>query len=233
MIKMTATTLAGATVLGLPLDAQASDSRPAEGQNTGKKVMVIGAHPDDPETGCGVYLTHGEAGIEGKSHDEAASIRTREAQNACAVTGARPIFLTQIDGDTRIDAQRYAQVRQVIAQEKPSLVLTHWPVDSHRDHCVCSVLVRDAWRRLGYSFALYYFEVMTGMQTQNFTPTDFVDITAVAATKRQACNCHVSQNMDDLYTWHDKMELFRGMQAGVTRAEAYVRQWTPRPATQL
>src|SRR5262245_13412381 len=57
-------------------------------------VVVAGAHPDDPETGCGgtmlryaeaghdvvaLYLTRGEAGIRDKSHAEAAGIRTAEA----------------------------------------------------------------------------------------------------------------------------------------------------------
>lgn len=55
-----------------------------------KKVLVIGAHPDDPETISGgtmlklkalgaevvtVYFTSGEVGIPGKSHEEARAIR--------------------------------------------------------------------------------------------------------------------------------------------------------------
>ncbi|MCX6622296.1 MAG: PIG-L family deacetylase, partial [Acidobacteria bacterium] len=76
-------------------------------------VIFAGAHPDDPESACGatmarfsaaghavtaLYLTRGEAGIEGKSHSEAAAIRTREAQRACEILGARPVFANQIDG---------------------------------------------------------------------------------------------------------------------------------------
>ena len=58
-----------------------------------RKIIVVGAHPDDPETACGgtmvllsqaghevvsAYLTRGEAGIPGKSHRISARIRTRE-----------------------------------------------------------------------------------------------------------------------------------------------------------
>jgi GlcNAc-PI de-N-acetylase len=50
------------------------------------KILCVGGHPDDPESGCGgtlaklsaaghdvttLYLTRGEAGIPGKSHAEA------------------------------------------------------------------------------------------------------------------------------------------------------------------
>src|SRR5262245_58826394 len=98
------------------------------------KVLVAGAHPDDPESGCGgtiarygdrghevamLYLTRGEAGIKGKSHEQAATIRTAEAKKACDILKARPIFAGQIDGATEVNAERYAAVRKLVESEKP------------------------------------------------------------------------------------------------------------------
>ena len=60
------------------------------------KIVCVGGHPDDPESGRGgtlaryaeagnrvaiIYLTRGEAGIRDKSHDEAAAIRTAECRS--------------------------------------------------------------------------------------------------------------------------------------------------------
>ena len=50
MIKMTGAAALGVTVLGLP--AAASDNGEIVDSRR-RKIMVIGAHPDDPETGCG------------------------------------------------------------------------------------------------------------------------------------------------------------------------------------
>jgi LmbE family N-acetylglucosaminyl deacetylase len=84
-------------------------------------------------------------------------------------------------------------------------------------------LVYDAWRRLGYTFELYYGEAMTGLQSQSFHPTDYVDISDFAAKKREALFCHVSQDpegwVDD---WHGNMAQFRGREIGVADAEAFV-----------
>ena len=59
------------------------------------KIVCVGAHPDDPESGCGgtlarysalghsvtvMYFTRGERGIKGSELDEAARIRTAEAE---------------------------------------------------------------------------------------------------------------------------------------------------------
>jgi len=82
-----------------------------------------------------------------------------------------------------------------LEREQPDLVLTHWPVDTHRDHRICSHLVYDAWLRMGRAFALYYFEVMSGVQTQNFAPTDFVDVGSLLARKHEACAVHASQHI--------------------------------------
>ena len=207
-----------------------------------KKVLVIGAHPDDPETMCGgtmiklrqmgvevvsVYLTGGEAGIPGKSHEESRIIRTAEAKKACETMGVRSIFLTQIDGNAEINKARYAELEALIEAEKPDLVITHWPIDSHRDHRVCSILVYDAWRQSRYSFDLYYGEVMTGMQTQTFAPTHWVNITEQHDQKVKAYYCHESQEMSVIQEWHDAMEILRGMECHTKYAEAFTKQvWT-------
>ena len=234
MLKITGATLAGTTLSGIPAFSREASPEASEG----KKALIIGAHPDDPETGCGgtmillqqagyevvsVYMTKGEVGIQGKTHEESAAIRVKEATEASKMLGARPLFMTQIDGNTEINKARYVEMREVIAAEKPDVVFTHWPIDSHPDHRVCSLLVYDAWRRLGYSFELYYFEVMSGMQSQLFQPTDYVDISTVADRKREACFCHASQDMKAVYDdWHDRMERFRGLEFRCKCAEAFI-----------
>ena len=235
MLKATGMAIAGTTLLGANAFANDTDNNDIAKR---KKALIIGAHPDDPETGCGgtmillrqagyevvsVYMTKGQAGIAGKSHDEAAEIRTREGINACKILDARPIFMSQIDGSCEINKSRYVEMRELIAAEQPDIVFTHWPIDSHPDHRVCSLLVYDAWRRLDYCFDLYYFEVMSGTQTQLFQPTDYVDITAVATQKREACYCHESQNIVPLYDeWHETMERFRGLEFRCKYAEAFI-----------
>jgi len=221
------------------------NSTKAQGSKTsapiGKKmkIVVVGAHPDDPETGCGglmaiysaaghevvsVYLTRGEAGIEGKSHEEAAKIRTAEALNACRILNVRPEFIGQIDGNCEITRERYTALADLFKKEEPDIILTHWPIDTHRDHRICSVLVYDAWLNLGRKSALYYFEVMTGNQSQNFAPTDYVDISGVVKQKHEACFMHISQKIEETYKDdHGRMELFRGMESGCEYAESFVR----------
>jgi LmbE family N-acetylglucosaminyl deacetylase len=203
-----------------------------------RKIVVVGGHPDDPESGCGgtmarladlghevvsLYLTRGEAGIAGKSHEEAAAIRTAECQEACKILKARPIFAGQVDGATEVSPARYDALHAILAAERPDVVFTHWPIDTHRDHRAASLLTYDAWLRLRRSFVLVYFEVMSGSQTQQFSPTNYVDITATEGRKRAACFAHKSQNPAGFYEHHDKMNRFRGLECSHTFAEGFVR----------
>ncbi|HVA45813.1 MAG TPA: PIG-L deacetylase family protein [Pirellulales bacterium] len=230
--------LAGSALLAGGVQAAAAHG--AEQSPSRKlKVLVAGAHPDDPESGCAgtiaryadlghevvvVYLTRGEAGIKGKSQQEAAAIRTAEAEKACRLLGARPLFAGQIDGATEVSPQRYDAFRKLIAAEKPDVVFTHWPVDTHRDHRACSLLLFDAWLNTGRRFSLYYFEVDLGGQTQCFRPTHYVDITATEPRKRAACLAHESQHAATGFypQYHEKMHQFRGMESGYKLAEAFV-----------
>lgn len=236
-LKTAASTVA-LSALGMPLFSKEKTEQPLSAAEK-RKILVVGAHPDDPETGCGgtmillsraghevvsVYLTRGEAGINGKTYKQAAQIRTAEALKACKIMGARAEFLNQIDGNTEITPKRYTEMHDFIRKENPDVVLTHWPIDGHRDHRICSVLVYDAWLKMNRSFELYYYEVESGQQTQMFTPTDFVNIDSVVEEKHRACNCHVSQNMEEIYSlYHDQMERFRGLQNHCKFAEAFMR----------
>lgn len=213
----------------------------APNQKAQKKlhVVCVGGHPDDPESGCGgtlalyaksghnvtvVYLTKGEAGITGRSHAEAASIRTKEAEAACRIMGATPVFFGQTDGATRFEPTEITRMQQLLATLKPDVLFTHWPIDSHPDHQVASLLSYQSWLRLGALFPLYYFEVNSGSQTAQFVPTDYVDITATAAQKKEALYKHASQDPDDIYLAHHAiMQQFRGREIGVKEAEAFVR----------
>lgn len=225
---------AGLGLLTLPGILQAKPD-PIAGK---KKIVCFGGHPDDPESGCGgtlaklanaghevtiIYLTTGEAGIDGKTHDEAAAIRKQEAINACVILKAKPVFAGQIDGDTIMDNTWLAKVQKMIADEKPDLVFTHWPIDTHKDHQIASLLIIQTWVRSAHKFPLYFFEVCTGEQTQIFRPTDYVDISDTQEQKRKSVYCHVSQDPPGIYgCGHAAMEDFRGRELGVKAAEAFV-----------
>jgi LmbE family N-acetylglucosaminyl deacetylase len=227
-------------VAGIGILSLTPSSSRAEGTNGAKslKIVCVGAHPGDPEAGPGgtlakfvaaghsvsnVYFTRGEAGVKGKSYDEAAAIRT-----ACKILGAKPVFAGQMDGSSVVSNEWVARMEKLIAGENPDLVFTHWPIDSHKDHQCASLLTVQVWMRANVKFELYFFEVGTGVETMTFHPTDYVDITDVQELKRRAVDCHASQNPPEIYKAgvpgnQAIMEEYRGMQMGVKAAEAFVK----------
>jgi N-acetylglucosamine malate deacetylase 1 len=211
------------------------------------QIVVAGGHPGDPEAACGgtmarladsghevvaLYVTQGEKGVKGKTGKEAAAIRSGEAREACEILKARALLFNQADGDTEINAARYDEFRKLLEMEKPHAVFTHWPIDAHRDHRVCSLLVYDAWLASGRKFALYYYEVSTGEETQHFRPTHYVDITMAEKRKRAACFAHKSQNPEQFYASHEAMQRFRGFESACKLAEAFIHH-EQSPATGL
>lgn len=228
-------TAGGLGLVSLPSLLFAQKNTPVES----KKIVCVGGHPDDPESGCGgtiaklrraghevsiIYLTTGEAGIPGKSHDESAAIRKQEAINACKVLDAKPVFAGQIDGDSVCNNEWVKGMEKLVANEKPDIVFTHWPLDTHKDHQVASLLTIQSWVREPQKFSLYFFEVCTGEQTFIFHPTDYVDISDTQEQKRKAVYCHTSQDPPGIYSCgHAAMEEFRGRELGVKAGEAFIR----------
>ncbi len=123
------------------------------------RILVIGAHPDDPDFKAGgtaarwcatghvvrlVSLTDGRAGHHAMPGPELASRRRAEAQAAAAVIGATYDVLDHPDGelDDRLEYRR--EVIRLIRSFRPDLIVTHRPNDYHPDHRFASLLVQDS-----------------------------------------------------------------------------------------
>jgi LmbE family N-acetylglucosaminyl deacetylase len=238
-VQQTAIGLAG--IVAAPFATKATSLSPDPGENKSANklnILCIGAHPGDPEFGCGgtlakyseaghnvtlLYLTRGEAGDPSKSYAESAALRTKEAEVACNIIKAKPVFAGQIDGNTELNKARNEEMAKLIIAQKPDIVFTQWPVDSHVDHQVTGLLALTAWVRSNRQFNLYYYEVNTGSESMGFVPTDYVDITSVRQKKKEMMFAHQTQSPQETYDdFFKPMEEFRGLEAGVKAAEAFV-----------
>lgn len=199
----------------------------------GRKVVVAGGHPGDPEYGCGgtiarysdlgheVVLLYLNEGVPlGKPKD---GVRVAEARKACEILRARPIFAGQVDGEAIVDRPHSEAWRQILEAERPDVVFTHWPIDNHADHRATSMLVYDAWLKMDRRFALYFYEVSDGEDTVQFSPTHLVDITASEPRKRAACHAHASQSPEKFYSLQQQVTRFRGIERGIRHAEGFIR----------
>jgi LmbE family N-acetylglucosaminyl deacetylase len=207
-------------------------------------VVAVGAHPDDPESGCGgtlalyadlghevtlIYLTRGELGIEGQSPEETAATRTNEAELACKILGATARFAGQTNGHVEATRARLEDLRKLLEAASPDVVLAPWPVDADPEHQIASMLTVQAALALGRAAALYFYEIDSGTDTLGFVPSVYVDIARTRERKMAALRAHASQSFANLYERHDaKIEEFRGRALGVAAAEAFASLAAPR-----
>ncbi|HLP72094.1 MAG TPA: PIG-L family deacetylase [Bacteroidales bacterium] len=121
-------------------------------------VIIIGAHPDDPDKAAGtaykwaqlgynvemVSLTNGDAGHQSIPPDELAKIRREEARRAGEVIGVKYITLDNHDGQLMPTYENRLQVIRLIREQKADIVIFPRPYDYHPDHRYTGVLVLDA-----------------------------------------------------------------------------------------
>ncbi len=137
-----------------------------------QKILVILAHPDDPEFFCGgtlarwaragheityVLLTCGDKGFNPATHPEMTpeklcGLRYEEQQNAAKVIGAKAVhFLDRADGYLIPDLELRRDVVRLIRKHKPDILVTCDPQTlfapygiNHPDHRACGQVVIDA-----------------------------------------------------------------------------------------
>ncbi len=135
-----------------------------------KKVMVVLAHPDDPEFMCGgtvarwaaegkeiiyVLATRGDKGSDDPTMtpERLAQIREQEQRAAAAVLGVREvIFMGYPDGELVPDLRLRRDITRLIRQVRPDIVITADPTTryfgsnyiNHPDHRAIGEATLDA-----------------------------------------------------------------------------------------
>lgn len=141
-----------------------------ENWETPQKILVILAHPDDPEFFCGasiarwtsaghnvIYclLTCGDKGTSDRSisPEELCALRNKEQASAAEVLGVTKIrFLDFPDGYLVADLDLRKDITRVIRQERPDVVVTCDPLNlyirdayiNHPDHRAAGQATLDA-----------------------------------------------------------------------------------------
>jgi LmbE family N-acetylglucosaminyl deacetylase len=147
--------LATTLLLAAALSGQAEKEQHKAPENKKLRVVIVGAHPDDPESGCGGlialltksghkvivgYMTsyRGDRKI---GEEPEAKVRRREASAACQSLGAKPHFFEYAHEKLFADEATLEAVSAWLRETKPDIVVTHWPLDTHENHHVTSSLV--------------------------------------------------------------------------------------------
>lgn len=132
---------------------------PATAQDKKLNVVIIGAHPDDPDGSAGgtaikfaqlghqvlfVSLTNGDAGHFEKGGGALAKIRSAEAKEAGKRFGVTYQVLDHHDGELMPDLQVRKEVIRLIRSWNADIVIGPRPNDYHPDHRNTAIILQDA-----------------------------------------------------------------------------------------
>ena len=79
---------------------------------------------------------------------------------ACALIGATPHFMSEVDGFAYASKEVCERITALFLELQPRAVITHWPIDRHLDHVMCTAAVLKAIElaKLTPSVETYFFE---------------------------------------------------------------------------
>ena len=161
-----------------------------------RRILAIGAHPDDLEIACGgtlarlcdeghlvagLILTHGSQGGD-------ALVRQLEARNGANFLGLHDFTLLNLpDTNLDLDAVRQA-IEEKVQSFGPDIIFTHSEHDQHQDHQIIHRATLQAGRRV--NTILCYESPST---TLDFKPSLFFDIGDYVDIKIESIREHHNQ----------------------------------------
>ncbi|GAA1754754.1 PIG-L deacetylase family protein [Kocuria aegyptia] len=193
-----------------------------------RRVLAVGAHPDDLELACGATLAklvdtgHEVRGLVMSSGEVGgnAGLRPAEAQRGASFLGLNGLRVHDFP-DTKLETVSNDMVRAIeaaIREFEPDVIFTHSAHDQHQDHYAVHQATLRAARA---HHSILCFE--SPSVTRDFDPSVFVDIDGYVDVKVEAVLSHRDQAGKPYMTPGRVrgMAAFRGAQAKNTNAEAF------------
>jgi N-acetylglucosamine malate deacetylase 1 len=198
-----------------------------------KKILCIGAHPDDLEVGMGGTI----AKLVSKNYDvqmlvvlikefEKIRIRETESKNSALCLGAKIDFI-RLDLDEMSYSRKLVQkFDKYINEMNPHAVFTHWIGDSHQDHQIIANTTITSLRKNKCSLYMYEQCIPGGITSSSFKPQLFVNIDNFIEKKIDALIKHESQitKLNNQGSWVYGVKgraQYRGYQINCNYAEAF------------
>ncbi len=209
------------------------------------RILVIGAHPDDPDFVCGgtallwadaghvvkfLSTTSGDTGHHAIGGIELARRRLAEARSSAAIAGVVEYqILDNHTGELEPTVAHRRVLIRLIREFVPDLVLSHRPNDYHPDHRATGQLVMDA----SYILTVPNMVALTDILPRSPVILSFADaftrpcpfqadivvgIDGVIERKLDMLHCHVSQ----VYEW---LPFNQGVLDQVPSLDADRRRW--------
>ena len=222
---------------------------PSDGAPTPTKIMAIAAHPGDgiftmgaalaeqiERGGAGTLLSlsHGERGapkdIPVQKYGEMQDVAT---QKAAQLLGAKAIYLEYPDGEIPFSKEISLAVSDVIRQDKPDIIITHWRGSWHKDHQNCYRIVQDAIFYAGLATMVRNYPAHSVSKlfyadnwedADNFVVDTYLDIEAVYEKWMQACDFYpMWRGQTGFFRYNDyysALSVMRGCLSGFKHAVA-------------
>jgi len=218
--------------------------------NSLKKILIIAAHQDDETIGCGgtikkwanngadrkvCFVTSGNTGIDQtkkyKSED-IVRIRNSEVEKAKKILNYSWCTLNYPTQCVKNDQEIFHKIIKLIRKEKPDLIITHSPIDKHRDHrVICDIVTEASWKSYEHIHTElgppHRIKDLWGMEITDPLPkVDItVDITDTFKNKIDAMEAYISQEkiVDGIFDFLDGLAKVRGYGAGCKYGESFRR----------
>lgn len=213
------------------------------------KILAIAAHPGDGlftmgatvaqqiargGTGAFLSLSFGERGapktIPIQQYGEMQRAATEKAAH---LLGADALFLSYPDAEIPFNEEISLRVCDIVREQKPAIVVTHWSGSWHKDHQNCHLIVRDAIFYAGLQTLerkqpahavskIYYAD--NWEDASNFVVDTYLNIEAVYEKWMKACDFYpMWRGQTGFFRYNDyygSLAVMRGCLAGFKYAVA-------------